>query len=74
MICITFVANKKRGVGQCCNFLQRQTLAFPDVLGEIHEASTTKRYVLKVDHFSNEHPYVETRYHTAYSMSSNGIC
>ena len=97
---MTFVAKeKRRGIGQRCNFLQRRALAFTDVLlaratpystlileslwkvsripdqgGEREEASTAKWYVRKVDHFSSEHLYVETRYHTACSMSSKGIC
>ena len=29
------------------------------------EASSAKRYVLQVDHFSNEHLYVEKRYRSA---------
>ena len=33
--------------------------------GERDEASNAKRYVLEEDHFSSEHLYIETSYHTA---------
>ena len=99
MICMTFVAKEKRGIGQHCNFLQRRVLAFMDVLlaratpllhiytrialeskqnpglrRRERGSLDHKTDDLKVNHFSSEHLYVETRYHTACSMSSKGIC